>query len=153
MFLLRLVKKLRERKVDFAVAGGFAVSLHGAVRGTLDIDIVILWSEDQLQLAEAALKSLGLQSRLPLSAKEVFAFRDEYIRNRNLIAWSFVNSDNPIEIVDLLINADLSSLGTKNITVQGTTVPIVALEDLITMKRLAGREQDLADITALEKLR
>ncbi len=34
---------------------------------------------------QAALKSLGLQPRLPVTAAEVFDFRGEYIKNRNLI--------------------------------------------------------------------
>jgi predicted nucleotidyltransferase len=153
MFLLRLVKKLRHHKVDFAVAGGYAVSLHGAVRGTMDVDLIVTWRESQLIQVEAALISLGLVSRLPVTAKEIFAFRDEYLSKRNLVAWSFVNPNQPSELVDILLTADLARIETKTVNVQGVAVPITAIDDLIEMKRAAGREQDRADVAALEKLR
>jgi hypothetical protein len=35
------------------------VSLHGAVRGTLDIDIVINWNRKNLRATEAALQELA----------------------------------------------------------------------------------------------
>lgn len=153
MFLLRLVKKLRQNKVDFAVAGGYAVSLHGAVRGTLDIDLVVSWTESQLSQLESTLTALGLVSRLPITAKEVFAFREEYLAKRNLVAWSFVNPNLRTELVDILLTTDLAKLKTKIVKVQSVAVPIVALADLIEMKREADREQDRNDVAALEKLK
>lgn len=36
MWFLDVTKKLKDMDIDFAVAGGFAVALHGAVRGTVD---------------------------------------------------------------------------------------------------------------------
>jgi hypothetical protein len=153
MFLLRLVKKLRQNKVDFAVAGGYAVSLHGAVRGTLDVDLVVSWTESQLRQLESTLTALGLVSRLPITAKEVFAFREEYLAKRNLVAWSFVNPNLRTELVDILLTTDLAKLKTKTVKVQGVPVPIVALADLIEMKREADREQDRNDVAALEKLK
>ena len=153
MFLLRLVKKLRQNKVDFAVAGGYAVSLHGAVRGTIDVDLVASWTGNQLSQLESTLTGLGLVSRLPITAKEVFAFREEYLAKRNLVAWSFVNPNLRTELVDILLTTDLAKLKTKTVKVQGVAVPIVALADLIEMKREADREQDRNDVAALEKLK
>ena len=95
MFLYRVVESLAKHKVDYALVGGFAVALHGAVRGTIDVDLVIRLQKKQFQLAEVALKDLGLISRLPVTAENVFEFREEYIQNRNLIAWSFYNPKIP----------------------------------------------------------
>ena len=153
MFLLTLTKALKGRKVRYALVGGYAVSLHGAVRGTLDIDIVLPFEEGQLKKAEAALFSLGLKSRLPISAEDVFRFRKEYIEKRNLVAWSFVNANNPSELVDILITEDLNELETIRVKIDRSFVEVVSIPDLITMKRKAGREQDLADIKALEMLK
>ena len=74
MWILRLAAALDEAKVPYAVVGGYAVALHGAVRGTMDIDLVIPWTEESFNTTEATLKSLGLQSRLPVTAREVFRF-------------------------------------------------------------------------------
>ncbi|MCI0409391.1 MAG: hypothetical protein L0191_12675, partial [Acidobacteria bacterium] len=91
MLLLRVIRALNEARVPYAVVGGYAVALHGAVRGTVDVDLVIRFKAVDFQRTERALVSLGLQSRLPITAAEVFQFREEYLQNRNLRAWTFIN--------------------------------------------------------------
>lgn len=153
-FLERVVDELDANRVEFALADGYAVALHGAVRGTVDVDIVVRIDRANLAAAETALKSLGLVSRLPVDAGLMFDFRREYIERRNLRAWSFCNSSNPAEVVDILILHDLARLRTKRVPLGGgRAVALVALEDLIAMKRAAGRPQDLEDVRALERLR
>ena len=92
MFIYRLIQALEGRKVNYAIAGGYAVALHGVVRGTVDIDLLLRLSKRNLLAAEAALKAIDLQSKLPLQPSEVFDFREEYIRNKNLIAWNLLIS-------------------------------------------------------------
>lgn len=152
IFLDRVLAALRARHVTFALAGGYAVALHGAVRGTVDVDIVLRIERKNLQGAEAALKSLGLVSRLPVDAGMIFDFRDEYIKRRNLKAWSFCNSNNPTEVVDILITHDLKRMRVKRVRTPGGFIPLVSIEDLIAMKTEAGRPQDLEDIRALRRL-
>ena len=136
----------------YALVGGYAVSLHGAVRGTLDIDVVIDWSKESFDKAQQALNAIGLTSRLPLNPAEVFSFREEYIANRNLFAWGFVNKNNPSEIVDIVLTENLKKMKTKKVTVQGQRIEIVSKTDLIRIKSKAGREQDKLDVIALNKL-
>ena len=152
MFLERVVSCLRQASVRFAIAGGHAVALHGAVRGTLDLDLVLALSRQNLLAAESALNRLGLQSRLPLKAAEVFDFREEYIRNRNLIAWSFVNPADPTEMVDIILTEDLAAMRVDMVPVGGLRLPVLAVDDLIRMKEKSGRPQDVEDIKALRSL-
>jgi len=152
MFIKKVISALVKYKVKYALVGGYAVALHGAVRGTVDIDIIIALRKKQIEAAEAALKELGLESRLPVTATEVYKFREEYIKNRNLTAWSFVNPDNPLEIVDIIITEDLNNISAVNKRAYGMNIKVVAIPDLITIKKKAGRPQDLEDIKALEKL-
>jgi hypothetical protein len=152
MFILRVIEALKGHRVAYAIVGGYAVALHGAVRGTVDIDIIVKLSQKSLTAAERALTSIGLQSRIPVSASDVFEFRKEYIEKRNLVAWSFSNPNNPTEVVDIIITHDLSHMRTKTLTVNGVAVQILSLKDLIDMKRASGRPQDLEDVKALEKL-
>lgn len=107
-FLEKICAALRQAGVRYAVAGGYAVALHGAVRGTIDVDVVLRWTERTLTGAVAALNGIGLVSRLPVTAREVFAFRDEYVEHRNLVAWNFYNPDDPLEQVDIIITYDLA---------------------------------------------
>ncbi len=75
--LERVCGALRDAGVRYAVVGGYAVALHGAVRGTLDIDVALHWSRTNLLRAETALQGIGLVSRLPVTGNEVYDFRDE----------------------------------------------------------------------------
>ena len=152
MFLIRLSEALQEAKVSFALVGGYAVSLHGAPRGTLDIDIILKHTEKNFIACEESLAKLGLKSKLPVSAKEVFQFKDEYIKNRNLIAWSFSNPNNPLELVDIILTHNLKSMKSKRIEIQNTSVPLISLEDLILMKEATDRKQDIEDVKILKEL-
>lgn len=152
MFVFKVVEALDRARVQYAIAGGWAVALHGAVRGTVDLDLVVALTKANMEKIEKALGSVGLESRLPLRAQDVVEFREEYIQNRKMLAWRFVNPMDPTEIVDILIIDDLRHLKTKSIKVGNRGLPVVAVEDLIRMKRASGRPQDLEDILALEAL-
>jgi hypothetical protein len=151
--LTRICGALEQAGVHYAVVGGHAVALHGAVRGTVDIDIVIAWTRESLVNAEKALMGIGLVSRLPISATDILEFRDEYIQNRNLIAWNFYNPTDLSEQVDIVITYDLKGKRTKRIDLEDTSIRILSKADLIEMKRQSGRPQDKEDVMALEKLR
>ncbi len=152
MFIVSVIRALRKRRVRHALVGGYAVALHGAVRGTVDVDLVLALDRNAWQRAERALADIGLKPRLPVTATEVFDFRREYIANRNLTAWAFVNPDNPLEMVDILITEDLDAMDTVTRRAFGMNLRVASLRDLIAMKRKAGRPQDIEDIRALEKL-
>ena len=151
--LERICGALRDAGVRYAIVGGHAVALHGVVRGTLDIDVVVRWTRTTLVRAEAALNAIGLVSRLPVTAREVYDFRDEYVRNRNFTAWNFYNPDDPLEQVGIIITDDLAGKRTKAVALPTGPVRVLSVTDLIAMKRRSGRPQDLEDVRALEKLR
>jgi len=152
MLLLRVAKALDGARVPYALVGGFAVALHGAVRGTVDVDLVIRLREAVFRRTEKALMALGLQSRLPVTASEVFRFREEYLRNRNLRAWTFVNPSRPSEIVDVILSEDLDRMEVERFTIQNQAVRVASIADLIRMKQGTGRPQDREDVKALRRL-
>ena len=152
-FLNRVCSALSDKGVRYAIVGGHAVALHGAVRGTIDVDIALAWNLKSLKTAELTLNGIGLVSRLPVTADDVFQFRDEYVKNRNLIGWNFYNPDNPAEQVDIVITYDLKGRKLDSVDTVHGKVRILGLRDLIEMKRRSGRPQDVEDANALEKLR
>jgi len=152
LFLNKVCSALQAAGVRYAIVGGHAVALHGAVRGTVDVDIALAWNLQSLQAAEQALQGIGLVSRLPVAADDVFQFRDEYIQNRNLIGWNFYHPDNLAEQVDIVITYDLKGRTLDTVVTVDGKVPILGREDLIAMKRASGRPQDLEDVKALESL-
>lgn len=153
MFLIKVVNALKDNKVNYAITGGYAVALHGAVRATVDIDIVVNISKDSFKKAEKALNSIRLQSKLPVNSEDVFNFRKEYIENRNMIAWSFVNDVDPTELVDIIITQDLKKIKTKRVKIIDSIINIVSIDDLIKIKEKSNRPQDIEDIKSLRKLK
>lgn len=153
VLLKRLIEKLKKSKINYAIAGGYAVALHGAVRGTLDIDLLVELNTENLKNIEKAMHELGLTSRLPIDANEIAMFRIEFIEKRNLKVWTFQNLSMPTEIIDILINYDLKDFRITSKRSMFGSINIVNIDDLIKMKREAGRPQDVADIEALEKIK
>ena len=93
----RLTSAFDREGVRYGLVGGYAVALHGAPRGTIDVDCIIRHTEADFEACERALRTIGLEPRLPVTAKEVIKPRDDYIQRRNLIALSFVNPTNPVD--------------------------------------------------------
>lgn len=153
MFINKICHALEQQGVRYAIVGGYAVALHGAVRGTMDVDIAVNWNLNSLRKAEEAMKEIGLVSRLPVSAREIFQFREEYINNRNLVAWNFYNPADASQQVDIIITYDLKGKGLQRLDTRSGTLQILGLAELIQMKRESGRPQDIEDVKALEKLK
>jgi len=152
MFIKKATDALNKANITYALVGSYAVALHGVIRGTVDLDFVIAFEQEQFDAVEKALQSIGLEPRLPISANEVFQFREEYIEKRHLVEWSFINQANPLEVVDIIITHDAKQMNTDTLSVDGMTIQIATKDALISMKKASGREQDLEDVAALEKL-
>ncbi len=152
MFLYQVLDSLNSAKLKYAVVGGYALALHGLVRATMDVDLVLCLKQEDFVKAEQALSALGLRSRLPLKAEEVIQMRQEYIERRNLLAWSFVDFKNPTRQVDILITEDFRRLKTQMVSVGGRKVIVATLKELIRMKESSGRPQDLVDIENMKRV-
>jgi len=149
--LKELVHALKKEKINYMIVGGYAVNFHGYSRNTVDIDIVIKFNLTNLKKIEKLLHSMGMISRLPIDAVSVYKFRQEYIENRNLIAWNFYTENDPTEQVDILIAHDVSDFKTERFRVGELELKVISKDDLIKMKKKSGREKDLMDIRELTK--
>ena len=151
IFINKVCNALAQQNVRYAIVGGYAVSLHGAVRGTMDVAVAINWDLSTLRQTEKVLKEMGLVSRLPVCANDVFQFRDEYITNRNLVAWNFYNPEDASQLIDIIITYDLKDKGRQRLHTAAGPIPVLQLNELLRMKRESGRPQDIEDANALEK--
>lgn len=153
---MKLLEKVcscfNQNNIPYAIVGGYALALHGAPRGTIDIDFIISFNEEIFLQVEASLVRLGFQCRLPLSAHEVFKFRKEYIEKRNLITWSFYNPHNPMEVIDIIITENVDNVQVVEKQLANLRIKVISKADLILMKKKTGRKQDEADVAALESL-
>ena len=146
-----LVNSLKEEKINYLIVGGYAVNFHGYSRNTVDIDLVIKWNLKNLKKIEKLLNNMDLVSRLPIDAEAIYHFRDEYINNRNLIAWNFYNESNPTVQVDIMISHDISEFKSEKFIASGVEYKVISKDDLIKMKKESGRDKDLLDIKELTK--
>jgi predicted nucleotidyltransferase len=151
-------RALNASGVRYLVAGGVAVVLHGYTRLTEDLDLVVDLHEDQASAAVEALTGLGLRPRLPVDPL-LFAdagTRQSWVRERGMTVFTFLDPDNPMLVVDLFADPpdDFDELWRRaeDVRLATTTVKIVSVDDLIIMKRRAGRPMDLIDIDELQRL-
>lgn len=151
MLLYEIADAFEKEKVPYALVGGYALALHGIVRATVDVDFVVSLKEKHLEAAEKILLKLGLTSRLPLRAREVSQFHEEYRTKRDLIAWSFVDFKDPSRQVDLLIFPLIKDVKSELISVHGQKIRVATKKSLLAMKRLANRAEDQLDIKKLEE--
>ncbi len=152
MFFTRLVSELDNNSIKYAITGGYAVALHGVVRATIDIDLILMLTKESFEKFALIMKKMGLVSRVPVNPSELIEFREDYILKRNLIAWSFVNFKDPSQVVDVLLTEDLKKIKTTRVTIGNLKVNIVTVSELIRMKQISARPQDLIDIENLKKL-
>ena len=152
MFLEKVISQFSKYNVPYALVGGHAVSLHGAVRGSVDLDFMVQWSLENLENVEKALQEIGLFPLLPISPKELFKFRDEYIEQQKITAWSFANPNDPSELVDIIISHKLNKASIKMIKLHNKHLYLLGKKSLIKMKRERALKQDLIDVAALERI-
>jgi adenine deaminase len=151
MLLYQLTDAFDKAKLKYAIVGGYGLALHGLVRATMDVDFVLSLRQQDFEVAEQTLGGIGLKSRLPIRAQDIIKMRKEYISKRNLIAWSFVDYKDPTRQVDILINRDLRKMETQKISVGGRKLVVATLQELMEMKKEAGRPQDLIDIKNIQE--
>ncbi len=156
---LPLFKALNEADVQYVVVGGIATILHGYVRATSDVDLVV-----DLQVREASkvitvLTDGGFKPKIPVAAME-FADqkkREQWIDEKGMQVFSMYHPDNLGMTVDLFVHQPIpyQDLFQRSVVMDldGTGVRVCSIDDLIAMKQQAGRHKDLADIEQLTRIK
>jgi hypothetical protein len=150
----RIIGELADHRVDFLLVGGLAVIAHGHVRLTQHVDILPSPDAANLERLAAALGKLhaaaiGAKSeRLPLDLSHPESLSvGNYFLETSHGAIDLVSGPRP----DLLRYRRLEARSARA-TVGGREVKVISKDDLIEMKREAGRPKDLADIAALTEV-
>ena len=155
---LEILTALHDHRVEFVIVGGVATALHGGSRVTFDLDVVPSLAPESWQSAVDLLWKRGARPRIPEPVERI---RDvENVRRwrweKGMLALNFRTSDGSTE-VDLLVGEsdafDELKQRAVEVTVDQRTFFVASIDDLISMKRRAGRPQDLLDIAELRRIR
>jgi hypothetical protein len=152
-----LLLALTGAQVEFVIIGGVAVSVHGFIRATKDLDIVPDPSPANLErlarlLVEIKAQHVGLEDFSP----EEFPYDPTNpVQLAEGANFRLETSLGPLDIMQWLegIESDLaySELAPRAIpvTFRDTQVQVCALDHLRAMKRAAARPKDLEDLERL----
>jgi hypothetical protein len=141
--LLKVCALLNAAQANYVVIGGFACILHGLVRSTEDVDILVEASPDNLQRVIDALAKLQDGAARELSPADfeqnlVIKVADEVEVDVSTRAWKVSYEDARGDIVVT--------------TIEGVQIPYLGIKSLLDSKS-TFREKDRLDAMSLRRLR
>jgi predicted nucleotidyltransferase len=159
MLYQKIIEKLNDEQVEYLVAGGIAVNLHGYIRATMDLDVFMMLDDVNTGKFIKIVKELGYKPKVPVTIDDFSdpAKRREWINKKNMVVFSVYNPDDDMEHVDILLEdkIDFHKAYKRREIIKsgGLTINLISLDDLIRLKEIAGRERDKIDIKALQKIK
>jgi predicted nucleotidyltransferase len=139
----KLLRLLKENKVRFVVIGATAFPAYGYARATLDIDIFIKPELENTRRMMKALKAFGydLMDLIP----------DDFLKSKILIRQYTVEAD----FHPFVKGITFDKVWKNRIKAKFGRIEVYfpSLDDMIKMKKAAGRAIDLEDLKYLKKIR
>lgn len=148
-----ILELLLRHEVRFVLIGGVAGNAHGSTTATLDTDICYQREEQNYDRLAAALRELRVTLR---GADPGLPFRIDTRTIRNGMNFTLETAEHGA--FDCLGEAsgytyEILAANAEPADFEGASVLVASLDDLIRMKRAAGRLKDLVEVENLSKLR
>ncbi|MCG8556115.1 MAG: nucleotidyl transferase AbiEii/AbiGii toxin family protein [Proteobacteria bacterium] len=142
--LAKLVAKLDETRVEYALCGAMALAVHGVPRATQDIDVLVPPESLDGFRDVARYCGFGFEA-LPMT------FEASGI---TMHRFSKLIGGQPLMLDALVVAGAVRGVWESRIRVpfESGRLSVVSRPGLITLKLAAGRPQDLADVKRLEEL-
>jgi hypothetical protein len=138
--LVEIVAALESLQIDYMVVGGIANAIWGEPRATVDIDVTVAVEEPRIPQTAMA---LGRGFRLLVDAAP------QFIRETRVLPLE-TSGGVRVDVIFALVSFELQALRrARDVEVAGRRVRVVSPEDLILMKIISERPQDIADAEAL----
>lgn len=148
-----ILRRLTEAGVDFVVIGGIAVVLAGYGRATRDLDIAFAGDAGNLEALGGVLISLdarlrGVDEDVPFVPDARTLAGIQLLTLETSHGWLDVHRQ-----VAGVRNYEALRSRAERVSLGRSAVLIASVDDLIAMKRAAGRPQDVIDLEALSAIR
>lgn len=136
----RVAGALEGLAVPYAVSGAVAQNFWGIVRGTLDLDLLMVVPAVRLPALVERLSAEGASVEL---AGALRSLREEHVLRFSL-------EGVPVEIFVPYLPFHASALGRAvRVPIGSRPYPVVTAEDLVVLKALFHREKDWSDIAGI----
>ena len=159
MYYFDELSEFYRQKVDYLLVGGLAVNLYGIPRVTQDIDILISFERKNVEKLIEILKRLDYVPRVPVDPMQIAdaKIRKTWIKEKHMRVFSLYHKHNNFKVLDIMMSTPVSYEAAKpnrtSVDVKDIKIHLIGLDDLIKMKEVAGRKQDVSDIEAIQKLK
>ncbi len=140
-----LLVELSEAGAEFLVVGGWAVVLHGLVRGTDDLDVSVDPSAANSKRVFEALSAFGAPLQAHGVAPDHFATEGD--------AYRFGVPPLKVKVLSQIsgVKFEEAAKDCQFFGISGHRIPYIGRLALMKNKRAAGRHKDLADVEELER--
>jgi hypothetical protein len=147
-----MLRTLIDADVRFVLIGGQAATVQGSTTISLDLDIVYARDHENLERLARVLRTVNATLR---GVKDRVPFRLDARTLHAGLNFTFTTRYGPFDCLGEAGDFDYDRLrGNANVyEIAGVPVPVAALDDLIAMKRQAGRRKDLIEVENLSALR
>jgi hypothetical protein len=141
-----LLSELVDAEVDFLIVGAHALAVHGHVRATGDLDILVRPTKHNADKVILALSRFGA----PLAAHGV---QSDDFRKLGMV-YQIGLPPNRIDLLTEISGVDFDEAleGAISAPLGGNIVRFIGLAAQLKNKRASGRTKDLADAEVLEEL-
>jgi predicted nucleotidyltransferase len=148
-----LLRRLTEGGIDYVVIGGIALIAQGHVRTTRDLDIAFAADAANLEALGRVLTDLdsrlrGVDDEIPFTADARTLAGIQLLTLETSLGWLDVH-----KIVPGIARYDDLRRRATSVSFDGSPVRVASVDDLLAMKRAAGRDIDRSDIAALEAIK
>lgn len=153
-----ILSEFQKHKVKYVLVGGIALNLHGSMRSTSDLDILVEMSNNNLAKVVKIMKKKGYRVKQPVDPMGIAdeQIRKDWIQNKHMKAFNFYK-EAEFKEVDIIIDSPVSFKqaikSVKNIKVGARTFPVISVDNLIKMKAGTGRLKDQLDIKDLKEIK